>query len=77
MLSWTVTGYINKTNVCLIMFDGNSMGSLRSDDGDGNENGKKAIDLAPLHMIPVDRAGPVSEISPYLKILRRIFDVFI
>ena len=34
MLSWTVTGYI--------MFDGNSMGSLRSDDGDGNENGKKS-----------------------------------
>ena len=61
------------------MFDGNSMGSLRSDDGDGdgNENGKKAIGLAPLHMIPVDRDDPVSEISPYLKILRRIFDVFI
>ena len=40
-LSATVTGFINKTNVCLIMFDGNSMGSLKSDDGDGNENGKK------------------------------------
>ena len=59
------------------MFDGNSMGSLRSDDGDGNENGKKPIGLAPLHMIPVDWADPVSEIAPYLKILRRIFDVFI
>ena len=41
------------------------------------ERQKKAIDLAPLHMIPVDWADPVSEISPYLKILRRIFDVFI
>ena len=58
MLSWTVTGYINKTNVCLIMFDGNSMGSLRSGDRDGNENGKKAIDLAPLHMTPGDRDDP-------------------
>ena len=39
-----VTGFINKTNACLIMFDGNSMGGggLRSDDGDGNENGKKS-----------------------------------
>ena len=77
MLSGTVAGFINKTNVCLIMFDGNSVGSLRSDDGDGNENGKKAIDLAPLHITPVDRDDPVSEISPYLKILCRIFDVFI
>ena len=50
MLSWTVTGYI--------MFDGNSMGRLRSDDGDGNENGKKPIGLAPLHMTPVDRDDP-------------------
>ena len=56
VLSGTVAGFINKTNVCLIMFDGNSMGSLRSGDRDGNENGKKAIDLAPLHMIPVDWA---------------------
>ena len=30
-----------------------------------------------LHMIQVDRAGPVSEISPYLEILCKIFDVFI
>ena len=28
-------------------------------------------------MSPVDRAGPVSEISPHLKILCKIFDVFI
>ena len=27
-------------------------------------------------MTPVDRADPVSEISPYLKLLGRIFDVF-
>ena len=40
------------------MFDDNSMGSLRSDDGDGNENGKKPIDLAPLQMTPVDRDDP-------------------
>ena len=42
VLSGTVAGFINKTNVCLIMFDGNSMGSLRSGDRDGNENGKKS-----------------------------------
>ena len=24
------------------------------------------IDLGPLHMSPVDRAGPISEISPHL-----------
>ena len=42
VLSGTVAGIINKTNVCLIMFDGNSMGSLRSGDRDGNENGKKS-----------------------------------
>ena len=44
VLSGTVARFINKTNVCLIMFDGNSMGSLRSDDGDGdgNEKGKKS-----------------------------------
>ena len=53
-----VTGFINKTNACLIMFDGNSMGTLRSDDGDGNENGKKAIDFTSLHMTPVDRDDP-------------------
>ena len=41
VLSGTVAGFINKTNVCLIMFDGNSVGSLRSGDRDGNENGKK------------------------------------
>ena len=41
VLSGTVAGFKNKTNVCLIMFDGNSMGSLRSGDRDGNENGKK------------------------------------
>ena len=41
VLSGTVAGFINKTNECLIMFDGNSMGSLRSGDRDGNENGEK------------------------------------
>ena len=41
VLSGTVAGFINKTNVCLIMFDGNSVGSLRSGDRDGNENGKE------------------------------------
>ena len=106
------------------MFDGNSVGSLRSGDRDGNENGKKSnrfsasshdpgwpgwpgwprvtgvTRMTPgdrgdpddpgwpgwpgwprltgmTRMTPVDRADPVSEISPYLKILRRIFDVFI
>ena len=96
VLSGTVAGFINKTNVCLIMFDGNSVGSWRSDDRDGNENGKKSNRFSAsshdpgwpgwpgwprltgvTRMTPVDRADPVSEISPYLKILRRIFDVFI
>ena len=38
-------------------------------------NGELARRL--LHMIPVDRAGPVSEISPYLEILCPFSDVFI
>ena len=57
-LSATVTGFINKTNVCLIMFDGNSMGSLRSDDGDGNENGKKVNRFSGSLRDLVDRDDP-------------------
>ncbi len=33
--------------------------------------------LGPLHMIPVDRAGPVTEISAHSNFLCKIFDVFI
>ena len=33
--------------------------------------------LGPLHMSPVDRAGPVSEISPRHSFLYKNFDVFI
>ena len=42
----TVTGFINKTNVCLTMYNGSSLGSLRSDNGDGNENGKKSYRIS-------------------------------
>ena len=34
-----------------------TLGFLSNDDGDVNENGKKAIDLGPLHLSPVDKAG--------------------
>ena len=34
-------------------------------------------DLGPLHMSPVDRASPVTEISPHSYFLCKNFDVFI
>ena len=40
------------------MFDGNSMGSLRSDDGDGNENGKKVNRFSGSLRDLVDRDDP-------------------
>ena len=36
-----------------------------------------AVLLGPLHMSPVDRASPVTEISPHSYFLCKNFDVFI
>ena len=59
VLSGTVTGFINKTNVCFIMFDaiGNSMGTTTAT-ATATRTAKKAIDLTSLHMTPVDRDDP-------------------